>query len=144
MGVLYHNGCKDIEGYKPCALEGIYYDWERCCAIKERLKAHCGDIGVFHKTGKDSFQHALEFLGQYKALQQSLRSEDTLLREPFEHEVDAFFEANHLSEFSRKFVELKYSNQANLSNRPYMIDLKTYPIHAAGSPDLEEAVASQP
>ena len=116
MGVIYHNGCKDIEGYTPCVLEGIYKDWDRCKSIQRRLKAHSRDIGLFHKTGKESFQHALEFLGQYKALNESLRNSDTLLIEPAEHEVDEFFQPNKLSEFSQRVLQLQYHNQANLFN----------------------------
>ena len=117
MGIVYHNDCKDIEDYKPCALEGIYTNWERCVAIQERLKEHQTDIGLFHKTGKESFADALRFLRKYTAFEQSLRSEDVLLREPEDHEVDAFFETNQLSHFASKVTQLRYTNQANLFNR---------------------------
>ena len=60
---------------------------------------------------------AVEFLGQYKSLKESLRNGDNLWNEPSEAEVDEFFQENKLSEFASMVTKLQYENQANLSNR---------------------------
>ena len=111
MGVIYHDGCKDIEAYKPCALEGIYRDWQRCEDIHRRLQATEGmvdEIGSFHKQGIESEQSAIAFFQTMPAYSRAMATSDTLMAEPTEDEVDAFFQANQLSDYGQLVLHLMY------------------------------------
>ena len=103
VSIVYHTELKDDWHWFPSHVEGIYYNWNTCSQVYNRLQHHRDEVGEFQMMCFQQVWQADAWIAQQDGYSRYRQSDACSLdRDPTAEEINRFFLHDNLLDFKSR------------------------------------------